>query len=446
MTQFGTWIAPDFPRKNLIYRGGNMKSIQVLLALAIAAPVFGLAQSANLDAEVSAELDKMYQSSSPKKTLTKKKAAPQIYEAEEAETTVVTEAPVIQKQPKAYIEATPLVESKAEKLRKARQEQELYTEQTMVEKLEQSRIDDEKQRGHVLFGDKLSNLSKKDSVGAATADSATTASAAPAAVQQAPAPVINVVIPEQAVKAQPKAVVEKDDSSTEESKLDKEMQKSELSAAMAEFKDESLVKKTQDSTYFSANVGMGEYPDASNVRGQYALGFAFGKLYQHKMAVEGSFMFSNYQVEQTYGGGYDPYTSAFYPRITDMDQYNGALGVKYYFLTGALKPMVGGLASYTYRTFKDTQLAISKDTSSSHAVDVGFMVGFDLELTESFTLGLDARYLKNLTSRVNGGGLQKSQTTQYDQYGNYIGYNYNNETPIEKLNYWIVGISGKSTF
>lgn len=426
-----------------------MKSIQVLLALAIAAPVFGLAQSANLDAEVSAELDKMYQSSSPKKSLAKKKAAPQIYEAEEPETTVVAEAaPVVQKQPKAYIEATPLVESKAEKLRKARQEQELYTEQTMVEKLEQSRIDDEKQRGQVLFGDKLSNLSKKDAATIGESNNGTSSVAAPVVTQPAapqPAPVINVVIPEQAVKAQPKAVVEKDEN-FEDAKLDKEMQKGELNAAMAEFKDESLVKKTQDSTYFSANVGMGEYPDASNVRGQYALGFAFGKLYQHKMAVEGSFMFSNYQVEQTYGGGYDPYTGVFYPRITDMDQYNGALGVKYYFLTGALKPMVGGLASYTYRTFKDTQLAISKDTSSSHAVDVGLMIGFDLELTESFTLGLDARYLKNLTNRVNGGGLQRSQSTQYDQYGNYIGYNYNNETPIEKLNYWIVGISGKSTF
>ena len=426
-----------------------MKSIQVLLALAIAAPVFGLAQSANLDAEVSAELDKMYQSSSPNKSLAKKKAAPQIYEAEEPETTVVAEAaPVVQKQPKAYIEATPLVESKAEKLRKARQEQELYTEQTMVEKLEQSRIDDEKQRGQVLFGDKLSNLSKKDAATIGESNNGTSSVAGPVVTQPAapqPAPVINVVIPEQAVKAQPKAVVEKDEN-FEDAKLDKEMQKGELNAAMAEFKDESLVKKTQDSTYFSANVGMGEYPDASNVRGQYALGFAFGKLYQHKMAVEGSFMFSNYQVEQTYGGGYDPYTGVFYPRITDMDQYNGALGVKYYFLTGALKPMVGGLASYTYRTFKDTQLAISKDTSSSHAVDVGLMIGFDLELTESFTLGLDARYLKNLTNRVNGGGLQRSQSTQYDQYGNYIGYNYNNETPIEKLNYWIVGISGKSTF
>lgn len=441
----------------------------LLLALVVASPMVSLAQSSNLDAEVSAELDKMYKSSAPKKSLIKKKTTTQVYEvtsptyspasADTADVsgglteTMVSEAPAVQKQPKAYIESTPLTESKAEKLRKARQEQEVYTEQTMVEKLEQSRIDDEKKRGDVLFGDKFTHLKSKEAAnGSANSLSSESASAngnnsgatAPSAaapapsLAPAPAPVINVVIPEQAVKAPVKSKVEQ-----EEEALDGEVSKGESSASLAAFKDEALVKKSLDSTYFSANLGMGEY-DATNVKGQYALGFAFGKLYQQKMAVEGAFQYSNYQVEQNNGGVFDNFTGAFYPRITEMDQYNGSFGVKYYFLTGALKPMVGGLLSYTYRTFRDTQFALTNETSSSTAFDAGLNVGFDLEMSESFSVGLDVKYLKNLTSRVNNGGLQRSQTNQYPNYSTY--YSGNTETAVEKVNYWIVGIVGKSTF
>ena len=62
------------------------------------------------------------------------------------------------KQPTTVIEASPLTESKAETIRKARQDAELATEQTIVEKLEMSRMEDEKRRAEVLFGDKFNSL------------------------------------------------------------------------------------------------------------------------------------------------------------------------------------------------------------------------------------------------------------------------------------------------
>src|SRR5438045_3203689 len=49
------------------------------------------------------------------------------------------QAPVVVSQPTTYVEATPLEESRADRLRKARQDTEVQTEQKIVEKLEQSR-------------------------------------------------------------------------------------------------------------------------------------------------------------------------------------------------------------------------------------------------------------------------------------------------------------------
>jgi hypothetical protein len=58
-------------------------------------------------------------------------------------------------QPTTVVEASPVVESKAEVLRKQRQNAELATEQKIVEKLEDSRLQEEKARADRLFGDRL---------------------------------------------------------------------------------------------------------------------------------------------------------------------------------------------------------------------------------------------------------------------------------------------------
>ena len=62
---------------------------------------------------------------------------------------------VLKNQPTTYVEASPLVESRAEQMRKQRQQAELNTEQRIVEKLEQSRLEDEKDRAARLFGGKF---------------------------------------------------------------------------------------------------------------------------------------------------------------------------------------------------------------------------------------------------------------------------------------------------
>lgn len=400
-----------------------MKNPLKFLALTALVPVAVYAQG-SLDEEVNAELDRMY---GQQTTVTAPRTRPsvQVTVSQSGPTTqsnanvpTVQMAPVtqqsalqsVQKQPTTIIEAAPLTESGAEKLRKTRQDAELSTEQTIVEKLEQSRLDDEKKRAEVLFGDKFNSLANKE---------------------QQPAPVVApvgpVVVPTVAPVAAP-AVVE---LSRED---EKDMIKGEVSAALAELKSKED-EKPKSSSYFGVMAGTADYPNASNVRGHYSLGLAYGKKYDDRLVAEGSFLYSNYEVRQRDGGNlYNGYGQLIqsYPRITEMNQYSTSGLVKYQLLSGMIRPEVGALLSYTYRTFSDTQMALSNSESSSHALDMGLMTGASLELSETFALGMDFRYMWNLTNKVDSSGLQRSFLAT--------------DKPIEKFNYYTFSILGKATF
>jgi hypothetical protein len=436
----------------------NALKVWVITALV---PVFALAQS-SLDEEVNAELDRMYQGGgSQAQAAPAAKITPQVIQqpvaapaqASQAQGVQVTVVPVQAapmavapqavaiptvapseplKQPTTVIEATPLVESKAEKLRKSRADAELSTEQGIVEKLEQSRLEDEKKRAEVLFGDKFNTLMNQGQPQPAPV-------AAPA-----PAPMlapIPVVVPEQIVETPVVAapiVEEKKDPG-----LAREEVRAEISTAIADLKKEQEAAKPKSQTYMSLMAGSSDYPDAVNVKPQYSFGIGIGRQLDDHLVLEGSFQYSNFDVEQRqlngsyYSGScYYDYQGNCYPRITEMNQYSTGALVKYQILSGMFRPEVGGLMSYTYRTFTDKQFGLSDATVASHALDLGIMGGFTVALTESFSIGLDMRYMWNMTNKVEATALQKSALYQ----------GYSQDTPIEQLSYWNSSIVGRATF
>jgi hypothetical protein len=434
-----------------------MKTALKAWALIALMPVAVLAQE-SLDDEVNAELDRMYQAQPAQaakpapRQIQQRQVAP--VQSNQGVQVTVQAAPIavpIQstspqavavpqtspanpaqaiKQPTTVIEASPLVESKAEKLRKTRQDAELSTEQGIVEKLEQSRLEDEKRRGEVLFGDKFNTLMSQGAAAqAAPAPVAPVATPAPA-----PAPVVPVVVPEQVVAApiEPPPV---------EKELDRDAIRGEVSLALAEMK--KTEEKPKSSTYMSLMLGAGDYPDAQNVKPQYSLGVGIGRELKERMFLEGSFQYSNYQVEQRllngsyYSGScvYD-YQGNCYPRITEMNQYSTSGLIKYQILDGMFRPEVGSLVSFTYRTFTDKQFAMSDATVTSQALDFGIMGGFSIVLTDSFSVGLDMRYMWNMTNKVDGTALQKSAIYQ----------GYSQDTPIEQLSYWNSSVVARATF
>ncbi|MFM6929230.1 MAG: hypothetical protein ACKOX6_12250 [Bdellovibrio sp.] len=406
------------------------KYFYILAALSIA-PTFALAQS-TLENDVDAELDSMYASQQAPAATTK---AAQVQEVKAAQPLnlngsqpiyILNQAPStasaqvqqqqVQKQPTTVIEAAPLAESRAEQIRKNRQDTEVQTEQKIVEKLEQSRMEDEKRRADVLFGDKFNNLNNN---------------------QQQQVPVQQPVVQQPVAQPVIQPIVVQEVKEPKENTRD--IIREELASAMKVEKEEVL--PPVQTKYVAGLLGIGDYPDVSNVKGNYALGVAFGSKVDG-FIIEGSFLYSNYTVKQNQ---YNYYGNS----NVDINQYTGSLAAKVQFFDGIVKPVIGGLVAYSYRQYelKDNGYAYNSGYSpyainnsngstsaNSHAVDIGALVGADLEFSPKYSLGLDFRYMWNLSNRIN-----------YD--GNNAAYNeLMNTNPIEKLQYYVMSISGRVNF
>jgi hypothetical protein len=395
------------------------KYFYILAALSIV-PNLSLAQAGNFDAEVDQELDQMYankQAGSVAGTATQGSQPIYILNQATPSATAQTQTTQVQKQPVALIESTPLVESKAEQMRKSRQDAEVQTEQKIVEKLEASRLDDEKRRADVLFGNKFEQLQ-----GASTEIKAENSNVSVTTQQQAvQAPVlVQAPVVEQAPLVTP----------VEPKENLRDVIREELQNSM---KVEVPVEVAPtEIKYFAATAGIGDYPDVRNVRGNYAFGAAFGTKYE-QLLVEGSFLLSNYTVEKIDCNCPNPY----YPTLVDTNQYQAAVAAKYQLMSGLVRPVVGGLVAYSYRKY-DWTSAVNAfpynnygTSSDSHAVDLGVTAGVDLELNKKFALGFEYRYMFNLSSRVDNQSIVTGP-----QYG----------TPIEKLSYYTMALSAKVNF
>lgn len=383
----------------LYEEGLNMKTKAMLvLALAMLSQN-GVSQVTSVDADIDAELSQMYQNQT-----TGSVATPQV--APVAQYNQYNVVPNYQKQPTTVIEASPLSDSRAEQIRKNRQEEELRTESRIVEKLEQSRIEDEKRRASVLFGDKFDSLQNNGQ-------------------QHVPVqtPVVPATQPVQPIIIhQP---VENDEAST------RDLVRDEVRAALDE--ESSAVEAPLETKYFGGVVGISEYPDTPNIKSNYTLGATFGSKYDALM-LEGSFFVSNFdlQMVNNYYYRYENY---------EINQFTGALAVKYQLFQGIVRPVVGGTMAYSYRNFTYVDYGLNEDTGNSHAVDFGAIAGVDLEFTSKMSLGLEFRYMFNLLSRVNAnnpnGGV------------NY-GYANNNTTysgpALEKLQYYLIAVTGRVNF
>jgi hypothetical protein len=382
-------------------KSGSALSRVWLAGLIASQMVLGLGVHAQqeLDSELNSELEKLYEQ------------AAQGSGASGSQNRSSYSAP--QKQPLTVIEAAPLKESRAEQIRRARQETELMTEQKIVEQLEQSRIEDEKKRADVLFGDKFNQLN-----GA-----------------QPPASAPIVPPPVQIVPPAPVVVEEK------EAELDREVLRSEIAAALADQHPEE--KPTERKTYFGLSGGMTEYAGFSNVRGNYSVGFTVGQKIMDRFLVEGGFQYSNLEVSQKDGRvycGYDAFGAwvcSTYPRITNLDQYNATIVGKYHFLDGSFRPLVGGAVSYTYRTYTDTQFALSNNEANSNAMDLGLLAGADLEITENFALGVDLRYFWNLWYKTSTRESFQRPVSQVL---------YNSDKLVERAGYTMISVSGRASF
>ncbi|MBK7890937.1 MAG: outer membrane beta-barrel protein [Bdellovibrionales bacterium] len=264
------------------------------------------------------------------------------------------------------IEDSPLSMSSAERRRRDRQSLELQTESRIVEKLEEARMEDERRRSERLFNQSFGSGDHSQP--------------APQQVQVIQAPVAAPVVPVEAVKPEPKVNV-----------------KEEVRAALEEMKPKEEAKPTE--YYIQGLVGMGNYPDAVNVRGNVSTGFSVGIVTPERIVAEGTFQYSEFDIE-TMNPGYSYAT----PPFKTLSQYNFSAAMKYQLFSGRVRPVVGAVAGYTYRSYRDQQTyyySTNAGNVSTNAFDVGGLVGLDVQLTNSFSIGVDLRYMKNIAYREN---------------------------------------------
>ncbi len=307
-------------------------------------------------------------------------------------------------QPITYVEASPLTESRAEQMRKARQGAEVETEQKIVEKLEASRLEDERARAERLFGNRLDPLAR----------------------EPAPQP--------QPVYTPPPAppVVEIPAGPEAEKSNTVNIEKVEIIHPTPQPPPE---KSGLANLYIGATAGMTEYTEVDNVQSNHTLGVSVGTDLENRVSFEALFNYSNYYVEEYWR----------FPVFKELDQYEIGGAVKYRFLQGMVQPFVGGQATYVYRKYSDRIYAAGgfydpyyyrgdETEVTTSAFNVGLMVGLDVLVSSNFSIGADFRYSMNVMSK-NDSDLFRSE---------YLAPV--NTTPIEELSTTAILLNGKLRF
>jgi hypothetical protein len=286
-----------------------------------------------------------------------------------------------QVQPVTQVEAQTVRESRLEQIRKQREEIERQTEEKIQQRIEDDRIQSEKDRQDRLLG-----------TNPLPAPSATPAKTTTVIVQEKPA-VVEVIAttaptPVPTPAAAPKVRV-------------------------------------------GGLLGVGSYPTVSNVSPVYSAGFTVDYLFPERVAVEGAFSYSSFDVTNVA----PCYYCSTVNLETTMNQMNFTAGATYAILPSKITPVVGALVGYTRRsytgrvTYNNWGGANNSSISSSNAFDAGLITGAELTLSDKFTIGANIKWFWNMSYRTD-------DAMAYS-YGPPVG------SPIESLNYYLATISFK---
>jgi outer membrane protein W len=264
---------------------------------------------------------------------------------------LVTNGPQIVTQPTTVVEDSPLEKSRAEKLRNIRQNAEIETEQKIVEKLEESRLEDEKKRMDNLFGDKLESKPEIVVVPAAVA---------PAAAPAAPA-----------------------DASAMKAEI-AESVKSDLQKIAEE--EKARQQAAQPRYFLSGGLGFISY-EAFNVTSDFAGGVSFGYQFRERMDLELGLLYSKHLTQDS------DFT------FQKFNQYNLSVGVRYGLLPYFIRPVVGAGMSYTRREYT-TPYWTSYGDINTNAIDASFSIGVDADLGTNLVLSVDYKRFINLQNNI----------------------------------------------
>lgn len=182
------------------------------------------------------------------------------------------------------------------------------------------------------------------------------------------------------------------------------------------------------SYYLGAAIGFPGYHDFRQIKGVWGVGVTLGAQWEKGLIVEALFHYSRYDYE------YFPLS------LINMNQYNFGGALKYQFLRGMVRPVIGGLATYTRRSYSYQNSSyysyypsytpiIPGYNDTTDAVDFGLSAGFDVILDDNFSVGAEFKNMWNLSNR--------NRTSVY-----YMG----ERNTIEDQSYYMINVTGKLYF
>lgn len=299
-------------------------------------------------------------------------------------------------------------QSRTNDIRKARKSLEYGTEAKMVEKIEWSRMEDEKDRADRLFGNRLDKKYEDDYKKEEPKVIVVEKPAYVAPAYQEPAPVYKAP-----AKVEPTATYEVKD----------------------EYEDTK--SKIVDGAYVAPMIGTLNY-SADNVRADSAFGLAVGSRMEN-ISVEANFLYAelemddyNYESNGVWGAG------RVYG-LQEVTQYGFGAAVKYNFGSQTISPFVGALGSYTLRDYQETRF--NAGSAESSAIDAGLAVGVDVRLAKNFSVGVEYRIMKNISNDREEDNKFIAQQAQYR-----AATAGKNLEPLEEVNQSMLLLNGKFSF
>lgn len=281
--------------------------------------------------------------------------------------------------------------SAADAMKKARESAEVSTEQRIVEKLEASRLEDERRRADALFGDRFEAMNKKEVIETDNKIETSKQIEGDGNVIVEKNVVVNKVEKEE-VKTVAPVVVE-----------EAEVVAPIVAPAPIVVQEQTAVitppaALTPTTVYAGLTLGGMSY-DASNVESKYAIGGVIGKDLGNGWLIEGSILYSKHFVDTFWKT--DIYS--------EVEQYDFGFTTKYAFGFGSFKPYVGAGAAYIYRNYTDRVISYSGSQywqndgyndytgdANTHAVDGSLLAGLDIEVSKSFLIGAEYKYSMNV--------------------------------------------------
>ncbi len=308
----------------------------------------------------------------------------------------------------------------SEELRSKRYEFERETENRLAEKIEESRLEDEKNRLNKILGNKTQKLEEL-----------------PQELPPPPAVEVIVIGPE----VEKEEIVEPsqdigtellqkpvDDLSAEVEKvkvIELDDNQPSYKASQETVEKPSLVSPVPSISshlgeYFAVfGLGFARYPKAVNIKENLMFNVGFGKTVSPKVSLEGTYHYSSYDVDLEIAGTATP---AF---IAEVTQHNIGMLTKYKIVEGVFNPYVGGTITYTYRDYQST------DSYKSHAFDIGAIIGGEFKTNKRFNVGMSLSYMINMA---------------YDQKFAPDLLLPSDGLPVEEFNYYFFSLYGKINF